>query len=61
MLEWGKLGSFPPPQQETGAVRRGPAHGEGDRGVGRVLRTHRTENGDRKGSGGHYWRCGPAQ
>ena len=22
---------------------------------------NRTENGERKGSGGHYWSCGPAQ
>ena len=56
MLESGKLGS--PSPLKTGAVRRGPADGEGDRGVGRAVRLQQDKEWREKGSGGHYWSCG---
>ena len=30
-------------------------------GLGEVKGHNRTENGERKDSGGHYWSCGPAK
>ena len=49
MLEWGNLGS--PLRSETGAVRRGPADREGDRGVGRAVRPQQDKEWREKGSG----------
>ena len=59
LLEWGNLGS--PAPSETGAVRRGPADGEGDRGVGRAVRPQQDKEWREKGSGGHCWSCGLAK
>ena len=50
MLESGKLGS--PSPLKTGAVRRGPADGEGDRGVGRGLRPQQDKEWREKGQWG---------
>lgn len=50
MLEWGNLGS--PLRSETGAVRRGPADREGDRGVGRAVRPQQDKEWREKGQWG---------
>ena len=41
-----------PPIEETGEVRRGPADGEGDRGVGRGLRPQQDKEWREKGQWG---------
>ena len=55
---------------EAGLILPSERHGQldGDQlmereteGLGGVKGHNRTENGERKGSGGHYWSCGPAQ
>ena len=50
-----------PPLRETGEVRREPTDGGETEGLGGVKGHKRTKNGERKGSGGHYWSCGLAQ